>query len=599
MITNEFTPAARAPGTTEPTSTRGAAQPSGGPITAPPDPAPASTPTETAAPLDLLLAEGALGITRPLAPIGSGLRWAAGLAGHPDAVVRRARELSTELGRIAIGRSTSAPARRDRRFTDEAWRSNPVLRRILQTYLAADGTVRGLLDDAPLEWRDRTRLEFAVDNIVAALAPSNNPLLSPAARKALVDSRGASVGRGLRNLATDLATAPRVPTTVRPDAFEVGVDLAVTPGQVVLRTATFELIQYTPRTPTVRSRPLLIVPPVINKYYIADLAPGRSLVEYLVQGGQQVFMISWRNPDAHHRDWDADVYGQAILDALDAALRVTDADAGTVLGICSGGTLQSMALAALQQRGELADQVAGFALAVCVLDQAQSGTAGAFLDDTTTTAATAASATRGYLDGRALAEVFAWLRPDDLIWNYWVNNYLQGRDPQPFDILFWNADTTRMTAALHRDLLDLAPRNALVVPGEASMLGEPVDLSAITTDGYVIAGVADHISPWQACYRSARLFGGDVRFVLSTSGHIAAMVNPPSNPKATYQASADLRAEPADWQRATPPTQGSWWPDYLAWLSERSGPDRDAPPAAGGAGLWPLDPAPGRYVLDR
>jgi len=367
----------------------------------------------------------------------------------------------------------------------------------------------------------------------------------------------------------------------------------------VLRTEAFELIQYTPQTPTVRIRPLLVVPPVINKYYLADLAPERSLVEYLVRGGQQVFMISWRNPDVRHREWGTDTYGQAILEALDAALAVTGADAATLLGFCSGGTLQSMALAALQQRGELGDKVAGFALGVCVLDQARAGVAAAALDDGTATAAATASAARGYLDGRTLAEVFAWLRPNDLIWNYWVNNYLQGKDPAAFDILFWNADTTRMTAALHRDFLELGLRNALVRPGAASMLGEPVDLSAITLDGYVVAGVADHISPWEACYRSAQLFGGDTRFVLSTSGHIAAIVNPPTNPKATYQVSTDLGADPAGWQRGTATTEGSWWPDYLAWLSQRSGPDRDAPQALGGGGLVPLDPAPGRYVLDR
>ena len=265
-----------------------------------------------------------------------------------------------------------------------------------------------------------------------------------------------------------------------------------------------------------------------------------------------------------------------------------------MLGICSGGTLQSMALAALQQRGELADKVAGFALAVCVLDQAQAGTAAAFLDDTTAAAATAASARRGYLDGRALAEVFAWLRPNDLIWNYWVNNYLEGKDPPPFDILFWNADTTRMTAALHRDLLDLALRNALVRPGAASMLGAPVDLSSITTDGYVIAGVADHISPWQACYRSAQLFGGNVRFVLSTSGHIAAMVNPPTNPKATHQAgSADLGAEPADWHHATPTTPARGGPTTWPGCPSAADPNatRRGRRAAPGCGRW--TPRPG------
>ena len=569
------------------------------PAAAPTGPMARGEHTDTAAALDLLLTDAGRGPLRRLAPAGPGLRWAVDLAGRPTTVVRRVRDLSTELGQVAIGRSAGAAGERDRRFRDDAWRTNPVLRRILQAYLATGGTAEIMLADAHLDWRDRTRLEFALDNLVAALAPSNNPVISPTAWKALIDSGGANVVKGVRNLVTDLVEAPRVPTMVRPDAFEVGADLAVTPGVVVLRTETFELIQYTPQTPTVRTRPLLVVPPVINKYYLADLAPGRSLVEYLVRGGQQVFMISWRNPDGRHRGWGMDVYGQAILDALDAALAVTGADAATVLGFCSGGTLQSMALAALQQRGQLSDKVAGFALAVCVLDQAEAGMGAAALDESTARLATTASATRGYLDGRTLAEIFAWLRPNDLIWNYWVNNYLQGKDPAPFDILFWNADTTRMTAALHREFVDLALRDALVAPGRASMLGQPVDLSAITIDGYVVAGVADHISPWQACYRSAQLFGGQTRFVLSTSGHVAAIVNPPTNAKATHQVSADLGTEPAGWQRATATTAGSWWPDYLAWLSQRSGPDRDAPNALGGAGLVPLDAAPGVYVLDR
>ena len=572
--------------------------PTGAAATAVSQPEAVPSGTDAAAPLDLL-ADGERGLLRRFAPTGPGLRWGVALAHRPETVVQRLRDFSCELGEIAIGRSAGAPDERDRRFRDDAWRTNPMLRRILQAYLAAGGTVRALLADAHLDWRDRARLEFAVDNLVAALAPSNNPLISPTAGKALIDSGGLSVLKGLRNLVADLATAPRVPTMVPPDAFAVGVDLAVTPGAVVLRTATFELIQYTPQTPTVRTRPLIIVPPVINKYYVADLAPGRSLVEYLVQGGQQVFMISWRNPDAGHRDWGLDVYGQAILDALDAALAVTGADAATLLGCCSGGTLQSMALAALQQRGQMDAKVAGFALAVCVLDQAQAGVAGALLDDTTAKAASAASAARGYLDGRTLAELFAWLRPNDLIWNYWVNNYLQGKDPAAFDILFWNADTTRMSAALHHGFLDLALRNALVRPGAASMLGEPVDLSSITTDAYVVAGVADHISPWEACYRSAQLFGGDTRFVLSTSGHIAAIVNPPTNARATHQVSTDLGVDATTWQQATPMTTGSWWPDYLTWLSARSGPDRDAPDGLGGAGLVPLDAAPGGYVLDR
>ena len=554
---------------------------------------------DVSAPLDMLLADAALGPLRRLLPAGPGVRLAAALCREPSAVARRARDLAGELGQVLLGRSTAAPGKRDRRFADEAWKDNAVLRRILQAYLSAGGTARALLADAELDWRDRARLEFALDNVIAALSPSNNPVISPTAWKAAIDSGGVNALRGLRNLLGDLVTAPRVPTMVREDAYEIGVDVAATPGAVVLRTEVFELVQYTPQTPTVRTRPLVVVPPVINKFYVADMAPGRSLVEYLVQGGQQVFMVSWRNPDARHRDWGTDTYGAAVVEAVDAALAVTGADTANLLGFCSGGMLQSMALAALQEDGRLADKVSAFGLAVCVLDQARAGLPGALLDETTAAAAAAVSSARGYLDGRNLAELFAWLRPDDLIWNYWVNNYLLGRDPAPFDILFWNADTTRMAARLHHDFLDIALHNSLVTPGAARMLDKPVDLSTVAIDGYVVAGVADHISPWQNCYTSARLFGGTTRFVLSTSGHIAAIVNPPSNPKATHQVGEDLKSEADDWQRATPMTKGSWWPDYLAWLTERGGDERDAPTELGGAGLVAQESAPGTYVFDR
>ena len=566
----------------------------------PAGPGPATEAADDAATaLDLLLTDGALGPMRRLLPVPAVVRLAADLARRPRVVARHGLDLAGELSRIAVGQSLLEPSRRDRRFTDQAWRTNAVLRRIVQGYLATVGTAEALLDDAELSWGDRERLTLAADNLIAALAPSNNPLVNPLAWKALIDTGGGNILTGVRHLVTDLSTPPRVPTMVRPDAFEVGVDLALTPGAVVLRTDVLELIQYSPQTPTVRTRPLLIVPPVINKYYIADLAPGRSLVEYLVQNGQQVFMISWRNPDARHRHWDLDTYGQAILDSLEAACRITGADSAVTLGFCSGGTLLAMTMAALAERGTLTAAVAGFGLSVCVLDQARAGAAAALLDDSTAKAATAVSARRGYLDGRNLAEVFAWLRPDDLIWNYWVNNYLQGRDPAPFDILFWNADTTRMTAGLHRDLIGLGLGNALVDPGRARMLGNPVDLSAVTTDGYVVAGVTDHISPWQNCYRSARLFGGDARFVLSTSGHIASIVNPPGNPKSSFQTADDLPADAAAFQQSTPSTSGSWWPDYLDWLADHSGPEAPARTDLGGGGLRPLDPAPGRYVMDR
>ena len=428
--------------------------------------------------LDLLLADGALGVLRRLRPDGAAARLAASLAAKPDLISQQVVTLGTELAQIALGRSQLAPGRKDRRFADPAWTQNPLLKRIVQAYLAGGQTAEALLTGADLEWRDNERLQFLLTNLIAAAAPSNNPLLSPQAVKALLDSGGVSAVRGLRALLTDLAAAPRVPTMVEPDAFEVGKDLAVTPGAVVFRTEMFELIQYQPATEQVYRNPLLIVPPMINKYYLIDLAPGRSMVEYLVSQGHQVFAISWRNPDARHADWDLDSYGHAIIQAMDATREVAGAPRVSVCALCSGGIVSSMVAAHLQEAGRLGE-VASFCLGVTVLDQARAGTAGAMIDETTANAAMAVSRAKGYLDGRSLAEVFAWLRPDDLIWNYWVNNYLQGKAPPAFDILAWNADTTRLPAALHAGFIRLALANALTVPDAATMLGSPVDLSKV------------------------------------------------------------------------------------------------------------------------
>jgi poly[(R)-3-hydroxyalkanoate] polymerase subunit PhaC len=467
----------------------------------------------------------------------------------------------------------------------------------MQMYLAAAGTVEGLVAEAGLDWADSERVGFVVTNLIDALAPSNNPLLNPAAVKAAVDTGGGSAASGLRHFVADMAAAPRVPSMVEPDAFEVGVDLAVTPGSVILRTPVFELIQYCPATPAVRKVPLLIVPPTINKFYVMDLAPGRSLAEYLLGSGVQVFMISWRNPDARHAKWDFNTYGQAVLDAMDAAARITGSEQTALMGACSGGVIAAMVAAHLAHTGQQ-ERLAAITLMVTVLDEARAGLAGAVIDERTVRLAAAASRARGYLDGGSLAEVFAWLRPNDLIWNYWVNNYLLGRKPPPFDILFWNADTTRMTAGLHRDFLQLGVTNALVRPGGMTMLGSPVDLALIDRDSYMVAGITDHICPWQSCYRSTQLLAGRNRFVLSTSGHVAAMVNPPGNDKARYQVAKDYPEDPQNWLRRAETCPGSWWPDYASWLAERCGEEKTAPDEPGGSGLAPICDAPGTYVYD-
>jgi polyhydroxyalkanoate synthase subunit PhaC len=555
---------------------------------------------ELAAPLDLLLTSSALGISERMKPHLSWGRFAVNLARKPSTVSARVSSLGHELVTIARGKSEVAPAKGDRRFADPAWRGNPLLKRSMQAYLATNRTVDELFADADLGWRDGERIRFVLDVLTEGLSPSNNPVLNPAGYKALIETGGLSAARGLRHFVGDLLDAPRVPSMVEPDAFTIGETVAATAGSVVLRTEVFELIQYAPQTKTVHPVPLLLVPPVINKYYILDIAPGRSMIEYFLRQGIQVFAISWHNPTTENREWGFDTYGQAIIDALGAVEKITGTSRTHIQASCSGGILTAMTASHLSATGQ-ADRLASLTLMVTVLDQRKAGFAAAALDEELADVAIAISARKGYLDGRSLAEVFAWLRPTDLVWRYWVNNYLEGKSPGAFDVLFWNADTTRMAAALHRDMVLTGLHNALATPGAASMLGTPVDLSQLAVDSYVVAGVADHISPWQACYRSARLLGGpEVRFVLSTSGHIAALVNPPGNPKASYRVGpVGAIPEPDDWSDSAEQHSDSWWPDFVAWLAKRSGRKRAAPTELGGAGLTPLEPAPGSYVLEK
>jgi polyhydroxyalkanoate synthase len=553
---------------------------------------------DAATALDLVLTDAALGLRRRFRPGRETVRLVGNLSRRPRTVARHAGSLVREYGRIATGAAVVTPPRGDRRFTDPAWTGNPLLHRVVQAYLATARTAESALADANLDWRNEHRARFLLDNLIDAVSPSNNPFISPMAWKAIIDTGGASVVRGGRNLISDMASRPRIPTMVEPSAFEVGKTLAISPGWVVQRTPMFELIQYSPTTEQVQAAPLLIVPPMINKYYAVDLAPGRSLIEYLVSQGQQVFVMSWRNPDARQRQWGLDSYGQGVLEALDAVLAVAATGKAHLLALCSGGILASMVAAYLADTSEI-DRLATLSLAVTVLDQARAGLASAVLDEKTARMAAAASARRGYLDGGALAEVFAWLRPNDLVWNYWVNNYLEGRQPPPFDVLYWNADTTRMPAQLHGDFLTLALTNALTKPGEATMLGRPVDLSKVTVDSYIVAGISDHLCPWQSCYATTQLLGGENRFILSTAGHIAALVNPPTNPKAAFQTNDANVANPADWLRDATSEKGSWWPDYARWLDRRSGGHQPAPDAPGSPTLAPLDPAPGTYVFER
>ena len=418
----------------------------------------------------------------------------------------------------------------------------------------------------------------------------------------IVNTGGANLAKGLRRLARDLSTPPRLPATVDTSRFEVGGNLAVTPGSVVLRNEVLELIHYQPQTDQVRETPLLVIPPTINKYYILDLSPGRSLIEYLVAQGQQVFAISWRNPDQEQGHFDLDTYARAISEARDAVAEISHADAVHVAAACSGGIVTAGLLGHLAGSGRLGE-VASLTLMVCALDNAQAGTVSALATRDLAAAAVAESARKGYVDGQALAGVFTWLRPNDLVWSYVVNNYLLGKEPPAFDILYWNQDTVRMAAGLHRDFIHIGLENSFTRPGALEVLGTPVDMSAVDVDVYAVAGLSDHIVPWENAYRSVQLFGGSRRFVLARSGHIQALVNPPTRDgaetRASYRVADDVSGDAEAFAAQTPKLPGSWWPDWDAWLAARSGALRRAPRTLGNRRLRAQAKAPGSYVLAR
>jgi polyhydroxyalkanoate synthase len=547
--------------------------------------------------LDVMLTEAASGgPPRFLAP-GSGVKVGAGLARHPGRVAARVGGLTAELARTAAGRSGLSPAKGDRRFADPAWESNWLLRRMLQSYLAVSETVDGLISDADADWRAERRARLAAANVLDALAPTNFPWSNPAVIREIVNTGGENLVRGARRFARDVSTPPRLPATVDTSKFEVGGNLAASPGSVVLRTDVFELIQYKPSTDEVREVPLLFVPPTINKYYILDISPGRSMIEHFVGLGQQVFAISWRNPEQAEGHFDLDTYAEAVVEARDAVAAVSGADAVHVAAACSGGLITAGLVGAMAARGDL-EKVASLTLMVCALDNNAEGTMSALTSRDLAAAAVAESARKGYVDGQALAGVFTWLRPNDLVWSYVVNNYLLGKAPPAFDILYWNQDTVRLAAGLHRDFIHIAIENPFPHADALEVLGEPVDLGAVEIDTYFVAGLNDHIVPWESAYRGAQLFGGAHRFVLSSSGHIQALVNPPSpDSRSSFRVADELPAGAEEFLAQAPKLPGSWWSDWDAWLAERSGALKPAPKTLGSRGYKAHGKAPGTYVL--
>jgi polyhydroxyalkanoate synthase len=519
---------------------------------------------------------------------------------QPRPLAREVVRLGRDAVRIARGTDEIAPAPRDRRFADPAWSMHPGYRRLAQSYLAATGSVDRLLDAyeaGGADWRDVESSRFVLNALSSAMSPTNTLLGNPAALKRAFDTAGRSVLRGTGHMLHDLVRNGGLPTQVDRRAFAVGENLGVSPGSVVYRDEVVEVIQYAPTTGRVRRRPLVVVPPPIGRFYFLDLAPGRSFVEYAVSRGLQVFMISWRNPSKAQAGWDLDTYSGAVLSAVDAAREVTGSPDVTTMGFCAGGQIMTTALNHLAATGD--DRVAAASYAVTLLDFASRAPLGAFAGPRMLDVARRNSHRKGVISAREMGSMFTWMRPDDLIFNYLVSEWLMGEDPPAFDILAWNADGTNLPAKLHEQFLEIFGRNSLVTAGAMRVLGTPVHLSRITVPTFVTGALTDHLTPWDGCYRTTQLLSGPSTFVLSYSGHIQSLVNPPGNPKAHYWTGGEPGPDARAWRDAAERHSGTWWDPWSAWVIERSGEEVPAPAEQGSAAHPPLEPAPGSYVRDR
>ena len=548
------------------------------------------------------VAEDAVAATDPVGvPSAGGLAKAvAGTLLQGKSVARAGVGLAAGLGRVVVGRSDVAPAKGDWRFKDPTWTTNPLYKRVAQGYLVACEAVDHVLDDMQMsgEAHKAERARFALGIVTSAAAPTNTLLGNPAALKKTLETGGGNLVQGVRNFVGDVRHNGGMPSMTKPGALTVGEDMAVMPGQVVDRDECAELLQYAPSSSTVRERPMLIVPPPIGRFYFLDLRPGRSFVEYAASRELQTFLISWRNPGPEQADWDIDTYAERILKAIDTVREITGSNDVNLIGFCAGGILQTAVLNHLAAVGD--NRVHSVSYAVTLLDFGLPAPIGAFSSPRLLSLARWNSSRSGVISARAMGGVFTWMRPNDLVWNYWVNNYLMGEDPPVFDILSWNADGTNLPAALHRQFLHIFEHNPLPTPGKLKVLGTPIDLSTIKVPSYVVGAIADHLTPWKGTYRTTQLLAGESTFVLSNAGHIASLVNPPGNPKASYfTAPLDPDESPEEWLDHASRQSGSWWENWADWALERSGGEKPAPEELGSRQNPPKAPAPGAYVRER
>lgn len=520
-------------------------------------------------------------------------------ATNPDKNIKAMKGFSDDLVKIITGKSDLAPDAKDKRFMDPAWMFNPFYKAGAQYYLAVQKGIKGWVDDLELDALERDRANFISQIIIDALAPTNTIAGNPIVQKRLIDSGGMSLIKGLKNAYDDMVNNDMMVSQVDKTPFKVGENLATSVGSVVYRDEMMELIQYQCEG-DVHAVPQLTIPPQINKMYINDLTPEKSIIQLQLRSGIQPFVISWRNPSEDQGLWGMADYVGGCIKALEIISEITGSKKVNVSGACSGGQTMSIMLSKLA--AEKSDIVGCITMMVCVLEPRDGDIeAASMVSDNGIALAKQRAAKKGVVKGSDLARGFAWLRPNDLIWNYVINNYLLGNDPPAFDILYWNSDATNLSGSLLGDFLDIFESNAFAEPGKFEILDHKVDLGKVKNDMFILGGTTDHITPWKACYRSTQLFGGaNIQFVLSQAGHMQAILNPPGNPKAKYFRN-NAKKPPKDvekWMKGAEEVKGSWWPYWIEWLTERAGEKISAPKALGSKANPALEAAPGLYVHD-
>ena len=499
-------------------------------------------------------------------------------------------------------RSVVEPDPSDKRFKDETWENNHVFDFIKQSYLLSARWIQSVVRNVDgLDEKTARKVDFYTRQFVDAMAPTNFVMTNPEVLRVTVDSGGENLLKGLNNVLSDLEHGKgqiRIRMTDY-DAFKVGENIASTPGKVISQNELAQVIQYMPTTEQVFKRPLMIVPPWINKYYIMDLRPKNSLIKWCIDQGHTVFVMSWVNPDEKLSQYTFDDYMRlGPIETLNVIEKITGETEVNGLGYCLGGTLLAATQAVLAAKEE--SRIKSGTYFTCMLDFAEPGELGVFVDEAQIQLAEAKMRERGYLDGSEMSTTFNLLRANDLIWSFVVNNYLLGKDPFPFDLLYWNSDSTRMPYAMHSFYLrKFYQENKLKEPGALEMLGVPVDLGKIKAPGYFLSTIEDHIAPWKSNYAGAQLLGGPVRFVLAASGHIAGVINPPAGQKYHHWTSTKrLSKTPDAWFQGAQQQPGSWWPDWLDWVSKQA-PDKVQARVPGDGPLPALDDAPGSYVKMR